>query len=29
MMHPDVKIALSAMTALIELQNKGYKLINF
>ncbi|UII75708.1 DsrE family protein [Flagellimonas sp. HMM57] len=26
---PDVKIALSAMTALIQLQNKGYQLIKF
>ncbi|WP_188112063.1 DsrE family protein [Aquimarina sp. RZ0] len=27
--HPDIQIALSAMTALVQLQNKGYKLINF
>ena len=26
---PEAKISLSAMTALIQLQNKGYKLINF
>lgn len=29
MIHPEVQIALSAMTALIDLQNKGYRLINF
>jgi intracellular sulfur oxidation DsrE/DsrF family protein len=29
MMHPEIKIALSAMTALIELQNNDYRLINF
>jgi len=28
-LHPDVKIALSAMSALIQLQNEGYALINF
>jgi intracellular sulfur oxidation DsrE/DsrF family protein len=28
-LHPDVKISLSAMSALIQLQNKGYALINF
>jgi intracellular sulfur oxidation DsrE/DsrF family protein len=28
-LHPDVKIALSAMTALIHLQNEGYQLIKF
>ncbi|MFD0933153.1 DsrE family protein [Psychroflexus salinarum] len=28
-LHPDVKIALSAMSALIQLQNKDYRLINF
>jgi intracellular sulfur oxidation DsrE/DsrF family protein len=28
-LHPDVKISLSAMTALIQLQNEGYTLINF
>ena len=28
-LHPDVKIALSAMTALVQLQNDGYRLINF
>ncbi len=27
--HPEVKIALSAMTALVQLQNEGYRLINF
>lgn len=27
--HPDVKIALSAMTALVTLQNLEYRLINF
>ncbi|WP_219008018.1 DsrE family protein [Aquimarina litoralis] len=27
--HPRVQIALSAMTALVQLQNKNYKLINF
>ena len=26
---PEVKIALSAMTALVQLQNEGYQLINF
>lgn len=26
---PEVKIALSAMTALVQLQNQGYRLINF
>ncbi|TVZ27991.1 intracellular sulfur oxidation DsrE/DsrF family protein [Gillisia sp. Hel_I_86] len=26
---PEVQIALSAMTALVQLQNKGYRLINF
>lgn len=29
MLHPDVKVGLSAMTALIQFQNKGYSLINF
>lgn len=29
MIHPEVQIALSAMTALIELQNHEYRLINF
>ncbi|PKG43393.1 DsrE family protein [Psychroflexus sp. MES1-P1E] len=28
-LHPDVKIALSAMSALIQLQNEKYALINF
>ena len=28
-LHPDVKIALSAMSALIQLQNEEYALINF
>lgn len=28
-LHPDVKLALSAMTALVQLQNEGYRLINF
>lgn len=28
-LHPDVRIALSAMTALVQLQNEGYRLINF
>ncbi|MEX0996530.1 MAG: DsrE family protein [Flavobacteriaceae bacterium] len=28
-LHPDVKIALSAMTALVQLQNEGFRLINF
>ncbi|WP_299443232.1 DsrE family protein [uncultured Aquimarina sp.] len=27
--HPKIQIALSAMTALVQLQNKNYKLINF
>lgn len=27
--HPDTQIALSAMTALVQLQNQGYRLINF
>tara|TARA_R100001369_G_scaffold22674_1_gene41283 strand:- start:39973 stop:40473 length:501 start_codon:yes stop_codon:yes gene_type:complete len=27
--HPNTKIALSAMTALVQLQNQGYQLINF
>jgi intracellular sulfur oxidation DsrE/DsrF family protein len=27
--HKDVKFALSAMTALVQLQNEGYHLINF
>jgi len=27
--HPDVQLSLSAMTALIQLQNDGYRLINF
>lgn len=26
---PETKVALSAMTALIQLQNDGYRLINF
>ena len=26
---PEIKIALSAMTALVQLQNEGYQLINF
>lgn len=29
MLQPEVKIALSAMTALIDLQKKDYQLINF
>ena len=29
MFHKEVKIALSAMTALVQLQNEDYKLINF
>ena len=29
MMHPDVKIALSAMSALVQLQKEGFKPINF
>lgn len=28
-LRPDVKIALSTMSALIQLQNEGYALINF
>ena len=28
-LHPDVKLALSAMTVLVQLQNEGYRLINF
>lgn len=28
-LHPDVQFALSAMTALVQLQNKNYRLINF
>ena len=28
-LHPDVKLALSAMTALVQLQNDGFRLINF
>ncbi|MDH7448319.1 DsrE family protein [Aquimarina sp. 2201CG14-23] len=28
-LHPDIKLALSAMTALVQLQNEDYKLINF
>ena len=27
--HPDIQISLSAMTALVQLQNQGYRLINF
>jgi len=27
--HPDIQFALSAMTALVQLQNDHYKLINF
>ncbi|WP_062055238.1 DsrE family protein [Aquimarina longa] len=27
--HPEIKIALSAMTALVQLQNENYRLINF
>ncbi|WP_299261463.1 DsrE family protein [uncultured Aquimarina sp.] len=27
--HPNIKFTLSAMTALVQLQNKNYKLINF
>jgi intracellular sulfur oxidation DsrE/DsrF family protein len=27
--HPDVKLALSAMTALLQYQNNGYKFIKF
>ncbi|SEM29398.1 Intracellular sulfur oxidation protein, DsrE/DsrF family [Aquimarina amphilecti] len=27
--HPNIKFALSAMTALVQLQNKNYRLINF
>ncbi|WP_298549080.1 DsrE family protein [uncultured Aquimarina sp.] len=27
--HPNIKFALSAMTALVQLQNENYKLINF
>jgi len=27
--HPDIQFALSAMTALVQLQNKHYRLINF
>lgn len=27
--HPKIQLALSAMTALVQLQNKNYKLINF
>ena len=29
MIHPNVQISLSAMTALVQLQNEGYRLINF
>jgi hypothetical protein len=28
-LHPDVKIALSAMSALTQLQNEEYELVNF
>ena len=27
--HSDIKIALSAMTTLVQLQNEGYRLIKF
>lgn len=27
--HPDVQLSLSAMTALVQLQNDGFRLINF